>query len=198
MLKYRQLDPDHPIHFVTINVEHNLELLHPEGPRAVKSPRQRCDCMNAQPYCDIAINALNFYRQQLGLRIFGYVLMPTHLHGLFLPEQPDEMNALIGDGKTWTTKKIIALLRAEGYHQIADRFRWREPRRRQWLYHLWEFRACDMDVWTKAVFEQKLRYIHENPIRWGLCELPEQYRYSSFRSLYMGDHSVMEVDIPEW
>ena len=159
-----QLDPDHPIHFLTINVEHNFQLFYPDGPREANFLRQRCNCMKPQLYCDILISALDFYRKQRGLKVFGYVLMPTHVHGLFLPEEADDMDALIGDWRTWTAKRIVALLRTEGHHHLADRFRLPQPRPRRWQYHLWEFRAWDTNIRTKSEFEQKLRYIHENPI----------------------------------
>jgi putative transposase len=31
------------------------------------------------------------------------------------------------------------------------------------------------------VFKQKLEYVHANPVKAGLCTLPEEYYYSSAR-----------------
>jgi putative transposase len=36
-----------------------------------------------------------------------------------------------------------------------------------------------IDLFTEAVFIQKLDYIHQNPLKAGLCNLPEEYYYSS-------------------
>ncbi|MDZ4758873.1 MAG: hypothetical protein SGJ10_12150 [Bacteroidota bacterium] len=34
-------------------------------------------------------------------------------------------------------------------------------------------------MYNRTVAEQKLDYIHNNPVKKGLCELPEDYKYSS-------------------
>ena len=46
-------------------------------------------------------------------------------------------------------------------------------------YQLWERNALSVDLWSEKVLIQKLRYIHENPVRAGLCKYPEEYKYSS-------------------
>lgn len=46
-------------------------------------------------------------------------------------------------------------------------------------YQVWERNSLSIDIWSEEVFKQKLRYLHENPVRAGLCEFPEEYKYSS-------------------
>ena len=46
-------------------------------------------------------------------------------------------------------------------------------------YQLWERNALSVDLWSEKVLIQKQRYIHENPVRAGLCKYPEEYKYSS-------------------
>ena len=53
-------------------------------------------------------------------------------------------------------------------------------------YHFWKRRHLPIDLYTPAVFEQKIDYIHNNPITAGLCELPEQYPFSSARYYHDG------------
>src|SRR5207253_10417916 len=47
------------------------------------------------------------------------------------------------------------------------------------IYQVWERNSLRTQLWTPKVFNQKLNYIHWNPVKAGLCEFPEQYRYSS-------------------
>ena len=35
------------------------------------------------------------------------------------------------------------------------------------------------DMGSEKILIQKLKYIHENPVRAGLCKYPEEYKYSS-------------------
>lgn len=44
------------------------------------------------------------------------------------------------------------------------------------------------------MFMAKLQYIHNNPVKAGLVESAEQFRYSSARNYVLGDHSVLEVE----
>mgnify|MGYP003478629137 CR=1 FL=1 len=46
-------------------------------------------------------------------------------------------------------------------------------------YQFWERNSLSVELRTGKVFQQKLHYIHFNPVKAGLCNLPEEYRYSS-------------------
>jgi hypothetical protein len=43
---------------------------------------------------------------------------------------------------------------------------------------------------------QKLEYVHYNPVKIGLVDRPEEWRYSSARNYYGGDR-VLEIDLVE-
>ncbi|WP_245882074.1 hypothetical protein [Taibaiella chishuiensis] len=46
-------------------------------------------------------------------------------------------------------------------------------------YQFWQRNPLSVDVYTAAVLEQKIKYIHENPVRAGLALHPAEYHYSS-------------------
>jgi hypothetical protein len=46
-------------------------------------------------------------------------------------------------------------------------------------YQFWERNPLSIELRTPEVFIQKLEYIHWNPVKAGLCVLPEEYKYSS-------------------
>ena len=47
---------------------------------------------------------------------------------------------------------------------------------------IWQKRFYDFNVWTEQKHVEKLRYIHRNPVKRGLVEKPEQWKWSSFRA----------------
>jgi len=53
-------------------------------------------------------------------------------------------------------------------------------------YQVWKREALSIDLFTPAVFNQKLEYIHENPVKAGLCKFPEHYHYSSAQFYHNG------------
>ena len=47
------------------------------------------------------------------------------------------------------------------------------------IYQFWKRRALSIELRTDKVYQQKLDYIHWNPVKAGICKLPEEYKYSS-------------------
>ena len=43
-------------------------------------------------------------------------------------------------------------------------------------------------------FVQKLRYVHRNPVKAGLCEHPEDWEWSSFRHYATGIEGRVEIE----
>ena len=57
------------------------------------------------------------------------------------------------------------------------------------IYQIWKREPLSIELFTPTVFDQKLEYIHGNPVRAGLCINPEDYHYSSARFYYDGTDS---------
>jgi hypothetical protein len=52
-----------------------------------------------------------------------------------------------------------------------------------------------IEIWSLKVFEQKLNYIHNNPVASGFVTNPVDWKYSSARNYGDNDHAVLEIDI---
>ena len=71
--------------------------------------------------------------------------------------------------------------------RIKDRLKLNEPDLLSQLlvnakdrkYQLWERNPLSVDLWSEKVMVQKIRYIHENPVRAGLSTYSHEYKYSS-------------------
>lgn len=61
----------------------------------------------------------------------------------------------------------------------------------------WQKRYYDRNVRDEREFREKLRYIHRNPVKAGLCELPEEWPWSSFRHYALREKGVVEIE-SEW
>jgi putative transposase len=58
----------------------------------------------------------------------------------------------------------------------------------------WQARYYDFNVWSEGKRVEKLRYMHGNPVKRGLVEKPEDWRWSSFRHCLTGEESVVEIE----
>ena len=57
----------------------------------------------------------------------------------------------------------------------------------------WQARFYDFNVWTVTKRVEKLRYMHRNPVKRGLVESPEQWRWSSYRFYRLEEPGPVQV-----
>jgi len=62
------------------------------------------------------------------------------------------------------------------------------------LPRFWQVRYYDFPVWTEAKRIEKLRYIHLNPVKRGLVERPEDWKWSSFVHYGTGRDGIVEIE----
>ena len=61
-------------------------------------------------------------------------------------------------------------------------------------HHIWQARFYDFNLWTERKRIEKLRYMHRNPVKRGLVESPEQWRWSSFRWYLCGEAGPVRIN----
>ncbi|MCI0356749.1 MAG: hypothetical protein L0099_17195 [Acidobacteria bacterium] len=59
---------------------------------------------------------------------------------------------------------------------------------------LWQKRYYDHNVRKHQSFVEKLRYLHRNPVKRGLVERPEEWRWSSFRHYALAEIGPVEIE----
>jgi REP-associated tyrosine transposase len=63
---------------------------------------------------------------------------------------------------------------------------------------IWQKRFYDFNVWTERKRIEKLRYMHHNPVKRGLVEQPDQWKWSSFRAYFYRERGLVRVKYQEW
>ena len=61
-------------------------------------------------------------------------------------------------------------------------------------YRVWNRRGYDMNIWSEKKIQEKLNYMHNNPVRRGLVAQPGDWPWSSWRYYYLNDSSVLAMD----
>jgi putative transposase len=122
--------------------------------------------------CATFAAALERVRGDYGLCVYGYVVMPEHVHLLLNEPERSTFAQAIKSLKQGVARRLA--LRAE------DSF--------------WQARYYDFNVWSERKFVEKLRYIHRNPVKRGLVERPEDWTWSSFRHYANGEAGVVEIE----
>lgn len=144
----------------------------------------------------VLLDSLAYCRREKQLRIYAYVLMENHLH--MVVEGP-QLSRTLQAFKSFTAQEIVKLAEAQGRTWLLNQFAYYRKRfKEQSRYQVWQEGLHPQVCETKEMFNQKIAYIHDNPVRRGWVDVPEHWRYSSARNILLDDHSVLEIDpLPE-
>ena len=128
-------------------------------------------------YKEILINEWRHRIKLNHLKVYGFVIMPNHYHAIINTPSPCIPSDIQRDIHKWVSKQIITNLKACN-EQLLNSFAVEAPDRK---YQIWERNSLPIYLYSRDVIEQKLKYIHENPLHehWQLAEIPENYHYSS-------------------
>ena len=142
------------LHFITFSCYRRRPLL--------ASPRWR----------ELFLRTLEKVRQQLHFKVVGYVVMPEHVHLLISePELGDPSGA-------------VQLLKQKTSHRMSARRRRLDPRQGSLLEEardpVWQRRFYDFNVFTVQKRAEKLRYMHNNPVKRGLVARAADWKWSSY------------------
>jgi putative transposase len=142
-------------------------------------------------YLDIITASLSFCREQKGLSLHAYVIIDNHLH---LMVSADNLSQVIRDFKRHTAKEILAVARQEDKQWLLKQFEFfKSVLKSDSQHQVWQEGFHPQAITTEDMLRQKLEYIHYNPVRIGLVDRPEDWRYSSARD-YFGQAGVLAID----
>ena len=144
------------------------------------------------------VQRLEEVRQELHFLLIGWVLMPEHFHILIKPE-PAETTPLMMKGlKEESAKRIIRTLRENLQYpwcrKTLARLRLPSTVHDESHYRLWQRRFYPFNVFSEKKFQEKLDYMHNNPVTRGLVSSPGDWPWSSWRFYYLQDASILRMD----
>jgi REP element-mobilizing transposase RayT len=144
----------------------------------------------------LIIDSLKYCQAKKGLIIFAYCLMSNHLHLIARSESEFSLSDILRDFKKFTSKAIVK--------QIIEE----SESRRLWMlelfrkagenlkgiknYKVWQDGNHAEMIQSNKFFDEKLEYIHANPVKELIIERPEDYMFSSARN-YAGLSNYIEI-----
>ena len=146
----------------------------------------------------VIVDSLNYCSEFKDLEIYSYCIMPSHLHILCKSTNEDALYKIVRDFKKFTSKKIIATIESE------------TESRRDWLLQMFQDSCSHLKrnqtfkVWqtgyhavlveSQKFVNQKVNYIHKNPVVDRIVDEPWEYVFSSARD-YIGEKGLVKVRV---
>lgn len=125
--------------------------------------------------------------------------MIDHLH--LLTSRPSTTSNVLRVLKGLTACRIIDYLKENNYVSSLSKLRHQE-RERNYKYSLWQREKNVFPIFSEGMFNEKLNYIHQNPVRAGFVNQAKEYRWSSAR-IWQGCPSeneplLVDKDLIHW
>jgi putative transposase len=155
------------------------------------------DVFTRDSYFNLIIESLDYCRKNKGMEIYAWCIMPSHVHLIFRA-QANNPGLLLKEFKTFTSKAI--------QKAIADN---PQESRKEWLLWMmeraglknsnvkhrqfWQQHNQPITLWSPAVIDQKVNYIHYNPVEAGFVTEPHYWKYSSALDYSCGK-GLLEID----
>ena len=157
------------------------------------------DVFTRPVYKYIIIDSLKYCQKNKGLIIFSWCLMSNHLHLIAGTKEGFNLSNILRDFKKFTSKEIVSAIKENP-----------QESRKKWMLNRFEFagrydnKITNYKFWqegneakeihTNDFLNQKLNYIHDNPVKAEIVSRPEDYLFSSARD-YVGEKGLLEVEL---
>jgi putative transposase len=117
-------------------------------------------------------------RRRFVVRIYGYVVMPEHVH--LLLNEPEQ--GTLAEALHYLKLSLVKRVHSRGAMGAGS---------------FWQKRFYDRNVRDAREFSVKLRYLHRNPVKRGLVKEPRDWQWSSFRHYALQEIGIVEIE-SEW
>ena len=139
----------------------------------------------------IILESFKFCQKQKDLLIFGFVIMMNHFHIIIGMEESDKIPGVIRDLKRHTSQEISKFI---ANSEKQNKLFWLKPFYSQKVNYVWQEGYHPVLIKSEEWFQQKLDYMHFNPVKKGLVDEPEFWKYSSARNYILEDDSLIKLD----
>jgi putative transposase len=174
--RYRVNDSDYP-HFITSSIVQSYPIF--SNPLAAH----------------VVLDALSFIQDKRAATIYAYVIMENHIH---MVVQADNLSQQLQAFKSWTARAIIDLFSDNGHNfRLFQLKKAKTPSHTDSIHQLWQEGFHPIQICGDKMMIRIIDYIHNNPVKRGFVDRPEDWRYSSIRN-YLGMDSLIPVTLFEY
>ncbi len=142
------------------------------------------DIFTRDIYKEIVLDSIRFCQRNQGLQVHAWVLMTNHLHMIYSCNGAKDPGLVLKNMKSFTAVKLIDsiinnpkesrreymlnLLEAEGKKSSSN-----------YRFKLWQHENHPILLDSDVMFNQRLNYLHWNPVTAGFVSEPWHWKYSS-------------------
>lgn len=156
------------------------------------------DVFTRPSYKDIVVDSLNYCISNKGLEVYAWCIMSNHVH-LIIGSPTGSQSDIIRDLKKHTAKTILKAIAESPQESRKEWMLWMFERagkrnNNNTTYQFWQQHNQPIELNTNILMEQKLNYIHNNPVETGFVREPQNYPHSSAID-YAGGKGMVQITL---
>ena len=156
------------------------------------------DVFVREKYFIILTDSINYCRKNKGMELFAFCILPSHVHLLFR-DKNNNPGKLLKEFKTFTSKAL--------QKEISENIQESRKAWMLWMFEragkrnsnvknmqFWQQHNKPIEIWSNDILQQKIDYIHNNPVEAGFVTEPHYWKYSS-ASNFCEEIGVINIDV---
>jgi REP element-mobilizing transposase RayT len=154
------------------------------------------DIFSRPVYKHIIVDSINYCIVNKGLKVYCWCLMSNHLH-MIASADNGSLSDILRDFKKFTSKALIQAVQEEAESRrlwMLNLFWYAGKNDKKIKYiKVWQEGNDAKEIHSTAFLDEKMNYIHQNPVKAELVGNPEDYLYSSARD-YAGEKGLVDIE----
>lgn len=147
------------------------------------------DALSREMYKEIIIDSLKYCQEHKGLVVHAWVIMSNHLHLIVSAPGGGQLPDIVRDFKKFTSRSLIKAINENPQESrknwLINMFRFAgSSNKANEVFQFWQQDYHPIALSNETITIQRLRYLHENPVRAGIIWEPQHYKYSSAGDYY--------------
>ncbi len=155
------------------------------------------DVFTRVAYKDLLLESLRYCQKEKGLEIYCWVIMTNHVHFILSAREGFALSNILRDFKKYTSVEIIDAIIGNKSESRKD---WMlrifheagKKNSRNTTYQFWRQDNHPVELNSIYMKDQRMAYIHKNPVVGGIVAREEDYLYSSARD-YAGEKGLLDI-----
>lgn len=160
------------------------------------------DAFIRDEYRNTFYQSIKFCQENKQLEVYAYCIMTSHVH-LIIGTETGNLSDIVRDLKSYTSRQIRHALEASDIESRKDWMLWMMKRQglrneRNIDFQFWQQHSHPIELNTYQIAQQRLNYIHENPVAAGFVEKPEDWLHSSaadYQGLRKGNIELIFIEL---
>ncbi|MGS2765277.1 REP-associated tyrosine transposase [Sinomicrobium sp. M5D2P9] len=175
----------------------NYKFYNPEGLYFVSfAVVEWLDVFTRNVYKNLLLESLAFCQREKGMEIIAWCIMTNHVHLVFRSVKGQHPALLLGDFKRFTSKAVVKAIqnnpRESRKEFLLEQFKKAAEKSSNVDSHqFWRHDNKPIELWSNKVIQEKVSYVHNNPVEAGLVFKPQDYVYSSATD-YAGGKGLLD------